>query len=200
MKNVWRAIFGLIAFYSLLGALEKTLPGPPPVSLKPGLQYLATIQTSMGNIYIELFAKDAPLTVSNFIYLAKNNFYDGLTFHRVVREHVIQGGCPRGNGYGDAGYTIPFEKNERKHLSGSVGMARSGDDLNSASSQFYICLSRREYLDGKYVIFGQVYEGMDVVKKIGEVPTGKGDRPIEPIYIHRIIIYERNVERNSNGG
>jgi peptidyl-prolyl cis-trans isomerase B (cyclophilin B) len=154
----------------------------------------------MGNIHIELFAKDAPLTVSNFIYLARNNFYDGLTFHRVVPGHVIQGGCPRGDGYGDAGYTIPFEKNEKKHLPGAVGMARSGDDLNSAGSQFYICLARREHLDGKYVVFGQVYEGMDVVEKIGRVPAGEGDRPLESVYIHRVVIYERGMEENSHGG
>lgn len=200
MKKWWAIIASVVAFYSLLEGGQKTLAGPPPLLVKPGVQYLATIQTSMGNIYIELFAKEAPLTVSNFIYLARNNFYDGLTFHRVVPGHVIQGGCPRGDGYGDAGYTIPFEKNERKHLRGAVGMARSGDDLNSAGSQFYICLARREHLDGKYVVFGQVYEGMDVVERIGKVPTGVGDRPLEPVYIHRVVIYERSMEENSHGG
>jgi len=167
----------------------KKLPGPPPISIKKGVRYVATVQTGMGTFYMELFSEDAPRTVSNFIYLAKSGFFDGLTFHRVVPGHVIQGGDPAGNGTGDAGYTIPFEQSGQKHLEGSVGMAR-GPDMNSASSQFYICLAPRPFLDGKYTIFGRVYEGMDVVRKIGAVPTGAGDRPVTPVYIHRVIINE----------
>lgn len=186
----------IILFSVIAPAGPKTLPGPPPVSVKPGVKYLATVQTGLGNINLELFAADAPKTVSNFIYLAKNGFYDGLTFHRVVPGHVIQGGCPRGDGYGDAGYSIPFEQSPRPHVPGAVGMARSGDDMNSAGSQFYICLAKREQLDGKYVIFGQVYEGMDVLQKIGAVKTGPGDKPVEPVYIHRVLIYESTVKNS----
>lgn len=183
-----------MAVISIAG--PKQLPGPPPVSVKPDMRYLATIQTSMGNISVELFAGDAPRTVSNFIYLAKNGFYDGLIFHRVVPGHVIQTGCPRGDGYGDAGYTLPFEQNPRKHLPGALGMAR-GDDINSAGSQFYITLGNRSHLDGKYVSFGRVYEGMDVVKKIGAVPTEPNERPKERVYVHRVIIYEQPL-KNTN--
>lgn len=188
---LWLSVFFC---YIIASAGPKALPGPPPVSVKPGTRYLATIQTSMGNINLELFAADVPKTVSNFIYLARNGFYDGLTFHRVVPGHVIQGGCPRGDGYGDAGYSIPFEQGQHRHAPGAVGMARSGDDLNSAGSQFYICLAKREQLDGKYVIFAQVYDGMDVAQKIGAVKTGPGDKPVEPVYIHRVLIYERPAE------
>jgi len=168
----------------------KKLPGPPPVMVKHGVRYVATVQTSMGTFYIELFSEDASRTVSNFIYLAQKGFFDGLTFHRIVPGHVIQGGDPEGTGAGDAGYTIPFEQSPHKHLEGSVGMARSGDDMNSASSQFYICLAARPHLDGKYTIFGQVYDGMEVVRKIGQVPTGAGERPVKPVYIYRVIISE----------
>jgi len=112
-----------------------------------------------------MFPDSAPNTVANFIYLAKKGFYDGLTFHRVEPDFVIQGGDPNGNGTGGPGYHIKAEFNSRKHLEGTVAMARS-DDPDSAGSQFYICLAPQPSLDGKYTVFGQVIEGMDVVKKI----------------------------------
>lgn len=179
-------------------ASPKKLDGPPPVLVKPGINYLATVQTSKGTFYINLFEKDAPRTVSNFIYLARKKFFDGLVFHRVVPGHVIQGGDPLGTGYGDAGYTIPFEKSPHKHLEGSVGMARSGDDMNSASSQFYICLQPRPFLDGKYTVFGRVYKGMDVVRKIGKVETDDSEKPLKPVYIHRVIIHEMEAEKSGD--
>ena len=183
-------IIGMVFLMSMeADSGPKKLPGPPPISVKKGIRYIATVQTGMGTFYMELFSEDAPRTVSNFIYLAKSGFFDGLIFHRVVPGHVIQGGDPEGTGTGDAGYTIPFEQSGQKHLEGSVGMAR-GTDVNSASSQFYICLAPRPFLDGKYSIFGRVYEGMDVVRKIGKVPIGAGDRPLTPVYIHRVIINE----------
>jgi peptidyl-prolyl cis-trans isomerase A (cyclophilin A)/peptidyl-prolyl cis-trans isomerase-like 1 len=168
----------------------KKLPGPPPVIVRPGVKYIASVQTSMGTFHVQLFSVEAPLTASNFIYLARANFFNGQTFHRIVPGHVIQGGDPLGTGNGDAGYTIPFEKSPHKHLEGSVGMARYGDDLNSASSQFYVCLAARPNLDGKYVVFGKVYQGMEVVQKIGRVATDANERPLKPVYIHRVIINE----------
>jgi len=183
-------IFFVVALWAIGHSSTKKLPGPPPVSVKPGVRYVATVQTSMGTFYLQLFAEDAPKTVSNFIYLARAKFFDGLTVHRVVPGHVIQGGCPLGNGYGDAGYVIPFEKTPHLHKEGAVGMARSGDDMESASSQFYVCLAPRPRLDGKYTVFAKVYEGMDIVRKIEKVKTGSGDKPVEPVYIHRVIINE----------
>ena len=123
------------------------------------------IETDKGAIEFELFPKDAPETVKNFVKLASSGFYDGLVFHRVVPKFVIQGGDPSGNGSGGPGYMIKAEFNQRQHLAGTVAMARSTDP-DSAGSQFYICLEPQPYLDGKYTVFGQVTEGMDVVKAI----------------------------------
>jgi len=118
-----------------------------------------------GRIVIEFYPKDAPNTVDNFIKLANKGFYNGLKFHRVIPGFVAQGGCPRGDGYGGPGYTIKAEFNPRKHLEGTVAMAR-GPDPDSAGSQFYICLAPQPGLDGEYTVFGQVIEGMDLVKGI----------------------------------
>ena len=125
----------------------------------------AVIEMDAGKIVIELYEKDAPGTVANFIKLAKKGFYDGLTFHRVVPGFVVQGGDPKGDGTGGPGYTIKDEFNSRKHLAGTVAMARTFVP-NSAGSQFYICLGPQPALDGKYTVFGQVAEGMDIVMKI----------------------------------
>lgn len=123
-----------------------------------------------GEIVFEFYPDDAPKTVDSFITLTNKGFYNGLTFHRVVAGFVVQGGDPLGNGSGDAGYNLPAEFNEQKHLTGTVAMARSSDP-NSASCQFYICLAPQPSLDGKYTVFGQTIQGMDVVKgiKIGDV-------------------------------
>ena len=188
--RVSRSALVITLFFSVAAYAAKQLPGPPPVSVKPGIKYIATVQTSSGTFYMELYAEKAPKTVSNFIYLAENGFFDGLTFHRVVGGHIIQGGCPRGDGYGDPGYTIGFEKTPYKHVEGAVGMARFRGDYDSASSQFYICLAPRPQLDGKYCVFAKVYAGMDVVHKIGKVRTDANEKPLKPIYTHRVIITE----------
>jgi peptidylprolyl isomerase/peptidyl-prolyl cis-trans isomerase B (cyclophilin B) len=118
-----------------------------------------------GKIYIKFFPDDAPNTVKNFIMLSRLKFYDGLIFHRVIKGFVAQGGDPLGTGYGDAGYNIKAEFNNRPHLTGTLAMARS-QDPNSASSQFYICLAPQPGLDTKYTVFGQVIKGMKVVENI----------------------------------
>lgn len=133
-------------------------------------------------IYIKFFSEDAPNTVKNFIMLANLGFYDGLTFHRVVPKFVVQGGDPRGDGTGGPGYNINAEFNKRRHLLGTLAMARSGDP-NSAGSQFYICLAPQPHLDNKYTVFGQVIKGMDFVKRIK-----KGD------VINSIRIERKNYE------
>jgi peptidyl-prolyl cis-trans isomerase B (cyclophilin B) len=125
----------------------------------------AVIEMDAGKIMIEFYEQDAPETVANFVKLAKKGFYDGLSFHRVVPGFVVQGGDPKGDGSGGPGYTIKDEFNSRKHLTGTVAMARTPAP-NSAGSQFYICLGPQPALDGKYTVFGQVIDGMDIVMKI----------------------------------
>jgi len=123
-----------------------------------------------GEIRIEFFPADAPRTVENFATLARKGFYDGLTFHRVVPDFVVQGGCPKGNGTGGPGHTVKAEFNAQKHLRGSVAMARS-QDPDSAGSQFYITYGPTPHLDGNYTVFGRVVAGMEHVDGIKQ-----GDR------------------------
>ena len=131
----------------------------------------ARITLDNGNtIDIAFYPEDAPKTVENFVTLAKKGFYNGLKFHRVVPDFVVQGGCPKGNGTGGPGYTIPAEFNKQKHLRGTVAMARS-QDPNSAGSQFYICYGPTPHLDGSYTVFGKVTSGMEHVDRIKQ-----GDR------------------------
>ena len=121
-------------------------------------------------IRLELYPGDAPKTVDNFVTLAKKGFYNNLTFHRVVPDFVVQGGCPKGNGTGGPGYTIPAEFNKQRHVRGSVAMARS-QHPDSAGSQFYICYGATPHLDGNYTVFGKVTSGMEHVDRIQQ-----GDR------------------------
>ena len=123
-----------------------------------------------GEIRMEFFPEDAPTTVENFVTLAKKGFYDGLTFHRVVPDFVVQGGCPKGDGTGGPGHTVKAEFNAQKHLRGSVAMARS-QDPDSAGCQFYICYGPTPHLDGNYTVFGRVVTGMEHVDRITQ-----GDR------------------------
>lgn len=121
-------------------------------------------------IQLEFYPADAPKTVENFLTLAKKGFYNNLTFHRVVPDFVVQGGCPKGNGTGGPGYTIPAEFNKQKHVRGTVAMARS-QHPDSAGSQFYICYGPTPHLDGNYTVFGKVTSGMEHVDRIKQ-----GDR------------------------
>ena len=118
-----------------------------------------------GEIRIEFFPEDAPKTVENFITLAKKGFYNGLKFHRVVPDFVVQGGCPKGDGTGGPGYTVKAEFNKQKHVRGTVAMARS-QHPDSAGSQFYICYGSTPHLDGQYAVFGKVVSGMELVDRI----------------------------------
>jgi len=123
-----------------------------------------------GEIRLEFFPEDAPKTVENFVTLAKKGFYNGLTFHRVVPDFVVQGGCPKGNGTGGPGYNVKAEFNKQKHVRGTLAMARS-QDPDSAGSQFYICYGNTPHLDGQYTVFGKVVSGMELVDRIKQ-----GDR------------------------
>ncbi len=126
---------------------------------------MLVIETEYGAVEVELYPKDAPKTVARISELAQKKFYDGLTFHRVVPNFVVQGGDPVGNGTGGSGQNLPAEFNSKRHIEGTVAMARASDP-NSADSQFYICLEKLPSLDGNYTVFGQVTKGMDAVKKI----------------------------------
>lgn len=142
---------------------------PPEMQIDPSKTYVATISTAKGDIVVQLDANAAPLTVNNFVFLARQGFYDNLTFHRVEPGFVIQGGDPTGTGGGGPGYTVPAEI-QLPHVEGAIAMARRADEVNptraSSGSQFYITLAPTPFLDGGYTAFGHVTEGMDVVKSI----------------------------------
>jgi cyclophilin family peptidyl-prolyl cis-trans isomerase len=147
----------------------------------------ATISTSEGDVAFELFDADAPKTVENFKKLAKDGFYDGLIFHRVIPDFMIQGGCPNGTGTGGPGYQFEDEINEHKIVRGTLAMANAGPNTNG--SQFFIVTAdATPWLDGKHTAFGQVTGGEDVVQKIGTTQTGPGDRPVTPIEIRSVTI------------
>ncbi len=155
----------------------------PAMTIEAKKTYEATIATAKGNIVVELYPKDAPQTVNNFVFLARDGFYNGLTFHRVEPGFVIQGGDPSGNGTGGPGYTIPAEI-KAKHTKGAIAMARLGDNVNprrdSSGSQFYITLAPTPFLDGQYTAFGQVTQGMDVVASIA-----RGDKIVSVTIVEK---------------
>jgi cyclophilin family peptidyl-prolyl cis-trans isomerase len=147
----------------------------------------ATMNTSEGTITIELFDEDAPKTVANFKKLAGDGFYDGLIFHRVIRDFMIQGGCPQGTGTGGPGYTFEDEINDHKVVRGALAMANAGPDTNG--SQFFIVTAdEAAWLDGKHTVFGQVVDGMDVVDKIEGTPTDARDRPQDDVRMESVSI------------
>lgn len=146
---------------------------------------LVHIETEKGKIVLELWPDVAPNHVANYLDLVNQGFYTGLQWHRVVKNFVIQSGSPTNDITGHSGYVIPAEFSNLPHNPGTLSMAR-GHDPNSASCQFFICLSRRPDLDGQYTIFGRVSEGLDVVKKIGRLATDDNDKPIEAVHIVRI--------------
>ena len=145
----------------------------------------AQMNTSHGTISFELFDEDAPETVANFRKLADENFYDGIIFHRIIPDFMIQGGDPDGTGMGGPGYTFKDEINSHKVVRGALAMANAGPNTNG--SQFFIVtIDAAPWLDGKHTVFGQVSDGMDTVDAIEAVPTGAGDRPVDPPVINSI--------------
>jgi peptidyl-prolyl cis-trans isomerase B (cyclophilin B) len=144
-----------------------------------------TMTTNHGDIVLELFDEDAPETVANFRRLAEDGFYDGLIFHRVIPDFMIQGGCPQGTGTGGPGYTFKDEINDHKVVRGALAMANAGPNTNG--SQFFIVTTQAApWLDGKHTVFGEVTEGMDVVDTIGALPTDARDRPTQEARIDRL--------------
>ena len=149
----------------------------------------ATIHTTEGAVAVELFDDDAPKTVQNFTKLAGEGFYDGITFHRVIPDFMVQGGCPRGDGTGGPGYEFEDEQNQHRVVRGALAMANRGPNTNG--SQFFIVTTESApWLDGKHTVFGRVTEGMDVVDAMSAVPRDANDRPRDPISINRIDLPE----------
>src|ERR671933_983111 len=145
----------------------------------------ATMNTTEGAIGLELFDEDAPKTVENFRKLAGDGFYDGIVFHRVIRDFMIQGGCPEGTGRGGPGYTFEDEINDHKVVRGALAMANAGPNTNG--SQFFIVTTdAAPWLDGKHTVFGRVTSGMEVADAISERPTDANDRPREDVVIERV--------------
>jgi peptidyl-prolyl cis-trans isomerase B (cyclophilin B) len=143
------------------------------------------MQTNHGTIELELFDDDAPKTVENFRKLAGDGFYDGLIFHRVIPDFMIQGGCPQGTGTGGPGYQFEDEFNDHKVVRGALAMANAGPNTNG--SQFFIVTTEAApWLDGKHTVFGEVSSGMDVVDSISAVSTDARDKPQEPVTIERV--------------
>lgn len=144
------------------------------MSIDPNKQYTATFDTSRGSIVCDLFAKDAPITVNNFVFLVRDHFYDNTKFHRVIEDFMVQGGDPEGTGRGGPGYRFGDEtkNNPHKHKVGSLSMANAGPNTNG--SQFFITTVNTAWLDGKHVVFGEVTDGSDIVKKIETVGSSSG--------------------------
>jgi len=148
---------------------------------------VAVVETSMGTFKFKFLENKAPGTCENFIDLTNKGFYNGLIFHRIIPNFMIQGGCPDGTGMGGPGYQIIAEFNDTKHVPGIVSMARS-QHPDSAGSQFFVCTAAVPHLDGQYTAFGEVIEGYNVVDKIGKVQTGAMDKPLEDVVIEKITI------------
>ena len=176
---------GLILFGCSTGDDKNESESPKVRQERPEV----VMETTMGIITLELFPDAAPKHVERFLDLVDDGFYNGLTFHRALKGSLIQGGDPRGDGTGNAGTTIPAEISNLQHLPGTLAMAR-GEDPNSASCQFYICLTQIPALDGKYTVFGQVVEGLDVADKISRVEVkinpaigNEKSLPVQPVRI-----------------
>jgi len=149
----------------------------------------ATMHTNHGPIEIELFESEAPKTVENFVKLSQDGYYDGLVFHRVIKDFMIQGGCPNGTGTGGPGYEFEDEINEHKIVRGALAMANRGPGTNG--SQFFIVTTdAAPWLDGKHTVFGEVKSGMEAVDSIEGADTGAQDRPVEDAVIERVEVHE----------
>ena len=147
----------------------------------------AVMNTTAGPITFELFDEDAPETVANFKKLASEGFYDGLAFHRIIKDFMIQGGCPQGTGTGGPGYTFKDEFNDHKVVRGALAMANAGPNTNG--SQFFIVTTAAApWLDGKHTVFGQVTEGIDAVDALEALPTDSRDKPQEPAGITSVVL------------
>jgi peptidylprolyl isomerase len=169
---------GAVLFASCVGGGQppkrKSYSSPPPMTIDTAKQYTATIETEKGNIVLELFAKDVPKTVNNFVFLAREGYYNGSTFHRVIPGFMAQGGDPTGTGAGGPGYKFADEFTSHTHDAGVISMANSGANTNG--SQFFITYTPQHGLDGKHTVFGRVISGMDVLEKLTPRDPDKGPK------------------------
>jgi len=159
----------------------KTYSSPPPMVIDTSKEYTAVIETEKGDLVLELFARDVPVTVNNFVFLAREGLYDGTTFHRVIPGFMVQGGDPTGTGMGGPGYTFDDEFTGHTHEVGTLSMANSGPNTNG--SQFFITYASQHGLDGKHTVFGQLVQGMDVLEELtprdpNQNPQFEGDKII----------------------
>ena len=163
---------------------------PPAMAIDPKKNYAATIETNRGTIEIEFFALDAPITVNNFVFLANQRFYDGVTFHRVIPDFVIQGGDPTGTGRGGPGYRFEDElPKPGQYQIGSIAMANAGPNTNG--SQFFLISGPSGVgLPPAYALFGQTVKGLDVIDAMQQVPTGFGDKPKTDVVINSVTVTE----------
>jgi peptidyl-prolyl cis-trans isomerase B (cyclophilin B) len=157
-------------------------------------KYAVELSTNKGPIRLQLFPEIAPGHVKNFVALSQIGFYNGVSFHRIIKGFMIQGGCPEGTGTGGPGYQIKAEFNKTPHEAGVLSMARTGDP-NSGGSQFFICLGKHTHLDGQYTAFGKTAdeESLATVRAIGNVATAGGDKPREPVVIEKVTVTEKPI-------
>jgi len=207
-------LLGILALIAIGGAVYVMRPvSVPPVTLQPSSTVLptnittpmptpsaqssitplqktvqATLKTSLGTIELELNGQVAPLAVGNFVQLAKSGFYNGVTFHRVIKGFMIQGGDPTGTGSGGPGYTFKTELNDQKFVKGALGVART-NQLDTNGSQFFIMTADNFSLNGQYTQFGKVLSGQDVVDTIANVQTDQNDKPVQPVTIESVTIH-----------
>ena len=172
---------------------QKSWDHEPEMKIDPNKIYVARMETTEGPIVLELYPKQAPHHVNSFVFLAKEGYYNGVIFHRVIPGFMIQGGDPTGTGGGGPGYKLKAEFNPTHHARGILSAARTPDP-DSAGSQFFIMHGDSPHLDNQYTAFGKVIEGMDVVDKIANAPTGANDRPVKPASIKGIKIEEKEAK------
>jgi peptidyl-prolyl cis-trans isomerase B (cyclophilin B) len=170
--------------------MAKKYSAPVDQKLNPEKNYTATIETTEGTIIADLYPKIAPQTVNAFVFLAREGFYEGVIFHRVIPGFMVQGGDPSGTGTDGPGYKLKAEFNDIKHEKGVLSMARTNDP-NSAGSQFFLMHDRAPHLDRQYTAFGKATSGLDVIDKIANAPRGAQDRPLKPASIKKITITEK---------
>jgi peptidyl-prolyl cis-trans isomerase B (cyclophilin B) len=169
---------------------KKQYDKPGDMKIDPKKTYTATIETSEGTVVCQLLPDKAPQTVNSFVFLAKEKFYDGVPFHRVIKDFMLQGGDPTGTGTGGPGYKLKAEFNDVKHEKGILSMARTADP-DSAGSQFFLMHGTSPHLDGKYTVFGKATSGLDVIDKIANIETDARDKPTKAVTIKTITIEEK---------
>ena len=177
----------------------KQYQNPPSLILDPNMRYTATIKTAQGDMTLELFPAEAPRAVNNFVFLARDGYYQGNCFHRIIKDFMIQGGCPKGDGTGGPGNKFPDEEVKRSYVTGTLALANAGPNTNG--SQFFIVHGQQVGLPPNYTIFGQLLTGEEILDTLATSPVapgGEGSRPAERLEIQRIDITEQPYEVGGN--